>query len=485
VARDWREDRIAEHATTIAEQAATIAELRGMVAGLLERVAKLEEQARRSSRNSSQPPSSDGPGAPPARKKGPSGRSPGGQEGHDQHVRPLVPADKVHKRVVLRPERCRGCRAVLVSEDSSPRRHQVFELPRVEPVVTEYVLHSRDCACGVRTAATLPAGVPTGAFGPSVVAMVATLMGVYRLSKRAVPDLMRDVFGLSISVGAIIGCQKIASRALAVPVEEAKAFVAREPIKHADETGWREARRRAWLWTVVTASVTVFMIHTRRNAVAARAILGRVHGVLVSDRHGAYNWWPAVKHQFCWAHLTRDFVKIAERRSDSERIGNGLLAEAERMFGWWHRVRDGTLKRTTFIVYMRLVQRRVESLLAAGAAVPNFKTARTCAKLLKRSDALWTFLYVNGVEPTNNIAERTVRHGVLCRKTSYGTHSEEGSRFIERVLSVHATLRQQRRNVLHFIQDACRAVLDATPAPSLLPVVGTAVTTSLRAQLAA
>jgi transposase len=506
VARDWRDDRIAEQAATIAEQAATIAEqaatiaaqaatiaaqaatiaeLREMVAGLVARVAKLEEQARRSSRNSSQPPSSDGPGAPPARKKGSSGRSPGGQVGHDKHDRPLVPPDKIDKRVVLRPTRCRGCRAVLVGDDSSPRRHQVFELPRVEPIVTEYVLHSRDCACGVRTTATLPAGVPTGAFGPSVVAMVATLMGVYRLSKRAVPDLMRDVFGLSISVGAVIGCQKIASRALVVPVEEAKVFVAEAPIKHADETGWREARRRAWLWTVVTATVTVFMIHTRRNAVAARAILGRAHGVLISDRHGAYNWWPAVRHQFCWAHLIRDFVKIAERRSDSERIGNALLAEAERMFVWWHRVRDGTLARSTFRVYMRLVQRRVESLLDEGAAVPNFKTARTCAKLLKRTDALWTFLYIEGVEPTNNTAERTVRHGVLCRKTSYGTHSEEGSRFIERVLSVHATLRQQRRNVLHFIHDACRAVLDGTPAPSLLPAVGNTVTTSRPAQLAA
>lgn len=134
---------------------------------------------------------------------------------------------------------------------------------------------------------------------------------------------------------------------------------------------------------------------------------------------------------------------------------------------------------------MRSVQRRVESLLAEGAAVPNSKTARTCAKLLKRTDALWTFLYVEGVQPTNNTAERTVRHGVLCRKTSYGTHSEEGSRFVERILSVHATLRQQRRNILHFVHDACRAVLDGTPAPSLLPVVGTGVTTSLRAQLAA
>ena len=270
-----------------------------------------------------------------------------------------------------------------------------------------------------------------------------------------------------------------------LPVEEAKAFVVEEPIKHADETGWREARRRAWLWTVVTATVTVFMIHTRRNAVAARAILGRAHGVLVSDRHGAYNWWPAVKHQFCWAHLIRDFVKIAERRCDSERIGNALLAEAERMFGWWHRVRDGTLARSTFRVYMRTVQRRVESLLAEGAAVPHFKTSKTCAKLLKRADALWTFLYVEGVEPTNNTAERAVRHGVLCRKTSYGTHSEEGSRFVERILSVHATLRQQRRNVLHFVHDACRAALDGTPPPSLLPVLVGNVTSSQLAKLAA
>ena len=172
MARDWRDDRIAEQAATIAEQAATIAELREMVAGLLARVAKLEEQARRSSRNSSQPPSSDAPGSPPARKKGSSGRSPGGQVGHDRHERPLVPADKVNKRVVLRPKRCRGCCAALVGDDPSPRRHQVFELPLVEPIVEEYELHSLECTCGVRTTATLPAGVPTGAFGPSVVAHV-------------------------------------------------------------------------------------------------------------------------------------------------------------------------------------------------------------------------------------------------------------------------------------------------------------------------
>lgn len=355
MARDWRDDRISELEQIVVVRDATIAKLTAQVEALLAQVAKLEEKERRSSRNSSQPPSSDGPGAPPPRTKTPSGRRPGGQEGHEKHERPLVPSEKVDKRVVLRPKHCRVCQMALVGDDRSPRRHQVFELPRVVPLVTEYELHSLDCACGVRTAATLPAGVPTGAFGPSVVAMVATLMGVYRLSKRAVPELMLDLFGLSMSVGAVIGCQRLASEALAAPVEEAKAFVVEAPVKHADETGWREARRKAWLWTVVTATVTVFMVHSRRTADAAREILGRAHGVLVSDRHGAYNWWPDARHQFCWAHLIRDFVKISERGCDSERIGNAILAETKRMFSWWHRVRDGTLARSTFRVYMRSV----------------------------------------------------------------------------------------------------------------------------------
>ena len=463
VAGDAKDERIAELERLVAT-------LTSQLATALARIEKLEEQVRRSSRNSSQPPSSDGPSAPPARKKGPSGKSAGAQQGHEKHERPLVPSDKVDKCVVLRPKRCRGCRALLVGEDPSPRRHQVFELPKIVPLVTEYQLHSLGCAgCGMRTTADLPSGVPTGAFGPTVVATVATVMGVYRLSKRAVPELMRDLFGLSMSVGAIIGCQRIASAAIKAPFDEVKAALLEAPVKYADETGWREARQRAFLWVAVTASFTVFMIHTRRTADAARALLRRVHGVLVSDRHGAYNWWPDLRHQFCWAHLLRDFIKIAERGHESERIGNALIAETERMFVWWHRVRDGSLSRSTFRVYMRAVQRRVDVLLKEGKDVFHRKTAKTCSNLLKHTDALWTFLYVEGVEPTNNAAERAVRHGVLYRKTSHGTHSEEGSRFIERILTVHATLRQQRRNVLEFVRDACQAALLGIQAPSLLP----------------
>ena len=243
--------------------------------------------------------------------------------------------------------------------------------------------------------------------------MVATLMGVYRLSKRAVVVLMLDVFGLNLSVGAVVGCQRIASHALKAPVDEAKAFVKTAAVKYAEETAWREARRRAWLGTVVTSTVTVFMVHTRRTAVAARELLGAAHGVLVSDRHGASTWWPDERHPFCWSHLIRDFVKMAERGSDSARIAEALLAETKRMFAWWPRVRDGTLARSTFRAYLRSVQRRVEALLAEGAVVLHPKTSRTCAKLLKRVDALWTFLYVEGVEPTKNGAERAVRHGVI------------------------------------------------------------------------
>lgn len=459
--RDWRDERIEQ---LVAENAA----LKAMVEKLLARVAELEERLRKSSQNSSKPPSSDGPQAPPRRKKPPSGRHPGGQPGHERHERPLVPPEKVNKRVVLKPRRCCGCGEHLAGDDASPHRHQVFELPRVEPIVTEYELHALTCTCGTTTAAELPDGVPTGSFGPTVTAVVALLMGVYRLSKRAVPDLMKDLFGLSMSVGAVVGCQHKASEALEAPVDEAKLAVVKAPVKNADETGWREARRRAWLWVVVTSKLSVFMVHARRNADAARALLGDEHGVLGTDRHGAYGWWSCEQRQFCWSHLIRDFTAIAERGYASERIGKALLDEADRMFTWWHRVRDGTLLRSTFRVYMRGLRRRVEGLLAEGAACLHHKTEETCKKILRSVDSLWTFIHVEGVEPTNNSAERAIRHAVLWRKACYGTHSQLGSRFVERILTVHASLRQQKRNVLEFIRAACVAKLRGSTPPSLV-----------------
>ena len=466
--RDWRDDRIEELERQVAERDRRIEQLCAHVEKLTARVAALEDKLRKSSRNSSKPPSSDGPQAPARPKKPPSGRKPGGQPGHARHERPMVPADEVNKRVVLKPHCCGECGERLSGTDATPHRHQVFEIPQVRPFVTEYEQHTLACPCGAVTAAELPEGVPTGSFGPSVTALVALLTGVYRLSKRAVPEILRDLFGLSMSVGAVIGCQKQASEALAVPYALALQASLDEPVKHADETGWREARGRAWLWVVVTASVTVFMVHLRRNTDAARSLLVRASGVLVTDRHGAYNWWPGHMRQFCWAHLIRDFTAISERGGDSERIGKALLSEAHRMFGWWHRVRDGTLARSSFTAYMRDLRRRVEDLLAEGAACDQLKTAKTCKKLLGSVDSLWTFVRVPGVEPTNNVAERSVRHAVLWRRMCQGTHSELGSRFVERILTTNASLRQQGRNVLAFLRDACAARLRGSAPPSLI-----------------
>jgi len=455
----------------IAELRRLLAERDEVIERLLAEVAALKEQLGKSSRNSSKPPSSDAPSAKVRRKKQASGRKPGGQPGHKKHQRELVAVENVQVVVACIPERCEDCGETLRGEDPQPHRHQVVELPPVTPVVTEYQQHALDCgACGHRTVAPLPEGVPTGAFGPTVQALIAVLMGVYRMTKRQIPELMLDLFQLRISLGAVIGCQQAASAAVANAVDKATTYVKEQPVKHADETGWREGihRSRAWLWVVVTHHVVVFMVHARRNADAAKEILGACFGVLVADRHGAYNWWSTRRRQFCWAHLERDIQAISEREGHSARIGHAMLEEIHRMFHWWHRVRDGTLTRSTFRVYMRPLQRRFEALLAQGVDVSNAKTRRTCTQLLKHRESLWTFVRTEGVEPTNNGAEQEVRHGVLMRKISSGTHSANGSRFVERMLTVHASLRRQHRRVLDFMVSACSAALQHQPGQSLV-----------------
>lgn len=467
---------LAEAGKVIRAQADTIAEQRARIEALEARVRELEEKLGTNSRNSSKPPSGDPPSVPSRARKPPSGRKPGGQPGHEGHQRALVPEDQVDRLTKVRARRCEKCGDALDPEDElpDPIRHQVSHLPKIKPLVEEWQLCACACkrpGCGHITRARLPEGVPAGAFGPSVDAAVGVLMGAYGLSKRDVPELMHDLFGLDMSVGAVIGCQEAVSEALAQPVEEARAYAVEQPVKHADETSWREGvkRSRVWLWALVTPLVAVFMVHARRNEAAARTLLGKVCGLLVCDRYGAYNWWPDVLRQYCWAHLKRDLIKISERGGDSERIGKALLEEEARMFAWWHRIRDGTLKRSTFKVYMRPVINRFHALLVEGSECAHPKTSKTCANLLKHFGALWTFVHHEGVEPTNNEAEQTVRHGVLLRKVSGGTHSEEGSRFMERILTAHATLRRQERNLLEFVQAACEARLLGHELPSLLP----------------
>jgi transposase len=288
------------------------------------------------------------------------------------------------------------------------------------------------------------------------------------LSKRTIVGLVADGFGIDIALGSIIACERRISEALTHPYAEAHRFVQAQASANADQTGWHEARRKAWLWVMTTAFVTVFLIHRLRGKVAAHAWLGSFAGTLGTDRWVAYDDY-AGRRQLCGSHLARDFPALSEYRGKMGRIGGERLRLKRRTFRYWHRVRDGTMTREALRRKMKPVRRKVEYLLEEGVRCPVARASGMCWEIYERIDHLWTFVDVEGIEPTNNAAERAVRPGVLWRKGSFGTHSEEGSRFVERMMTVTATLRQQKRNVVDYLRQVSHARLLGLPAPSLLP----------------
>jgi transposase len=458
------------------EAQAYIRALENRVAVLEATVQELREQVQQTSRTSSRPPSSDPPQALGQRpRRGPTGRRPGGQPGHAGQARALLPGEEVDVVVLLKPERCHSCQHLLWGEDPQPQRHQVTEIPPVRPVVTEYQLHRLVCpACGEVTCADVPAGVPLGGFGPRVQAITALCTGAYHLSKRTTQRALEDLFGVQLGLGTIANLEQATVRAVANPVTEARIYVQQQSVAYLDETGWREGQQRAWLWTAVTACVTVFVIRLSRGGKVAQELLGeRFWGWLVTDRWSAYTWYPTWRRQVCWAHVLRDIEAMIERGGGSREIGEALRTQARQMFQWWHRVREGSLTPKTFASYMWPVRQEVERLLAAGQTCGVPKTEGTCRELFKLRRALWTFVRHEGVEPTNNAAERAIRPGVLWRKGSFGTQSVAGSRFVETMMTVVATLKQQHRNVLDYVTAACEAALCGEPAPSLLPTPAT------------
>jgi transposase len=282
---------------------------------------------------------------------------------------------------------------------------------------------------------------------------------------------MDDVLGVPMSVGTISQSEQATTAVRAAPVEAARADVQEQSVAHLDATSGRQGDQRAWLWVAVTSVVTVLLVRMSRGGQVARELLGeQCAGILVTARDSAYNWYPVRWRQVCWAHLLRDFEAIRGRGGVAEERGDALLAQAHQMCTWWHRVCEGTLPRSTFRSDMRPLRQEVERLVEAGSQCGVPKTAGTCREILKRHEALWTFVQVEGVEPTNNTAERSIRPGVQWRKGSFGTQSAEGSRFVESMMTVVATLKQQKRNVLAYLTAAHEAALRGEAAPSLLPV---------------
>jgi transposase len=328
--------------------------------------------------------------------------------------------------------------------------------------------------CGETTCGTLPPGVPTGCFGPYLQAVLAMLAGAYRLSKRQIQQMVRDLFTLSISTGMISKLERQSAAALEAPYNELAASVHKADVTNIDETSWRQNRVKVWLWATVTRCCTVFTIAKNRSGEIAMALLGsKVDQVVGSDRFSAYLWIKAFWRQVCWAHLRRDFQAMIDRGGDGEKVGSGLLSLSNRLFRHWHRVRDGTLAWEVFQERMRRLRREVKNSLLEGSRCSCAKTAATCFELLKVEEALWTFARVKGVEPTNNAVERALRHAVIWRRISGGTDSLDGSRFVERMLTVVATCRQQGRNVLDYLTSCFEADRRGQALPTLLAVSAT------------
>jgi transposase len=445
------------------------AALRARFQVLERRIAALEERVNKNSTNSSRPPSSD-PASfkrrPPAP---PSGKKRGGQPGHRHHPRALVAPEQLRQVIECKPQECRRCGHELHGDDPQPLRHQVAEVPPVKPVVDEYRLHRLACPrCRTTTCAALPPGVPTGAFGPRLRAVLSVLAGAYRLGKRPIRQLASDLLGLSISTGMICRLESQGAAELEAPVEVLRQYIRTAASAHIDETSWWQGRDKMWLWAAVTKSATVFTIARSRGAEVARGMLGTAaRKVVVSDRLKSYAWIK--RRQFCWAHLRRDFQAMIDRGGEAAEVGRRLLEHSDVLFRWWHRVRDGTLARSSFRLYVSWLRDCFRDDLRRGAACTCPRTAGTCRELLAGETHLWTFVRVEGVEPTNNHAERALRHGVICRKLSGGTESESGSRFVERMLSVLATCRQQGTNLLDYLTRCYQSHLDGKPAPSLIP----------------
>jgi transposase len=436
---------------------------------LTARIAELEAKLGKNSTNSSKPPSSTHPHGKPPGSKTKSRRKPGGQPGHPKHERNLVPTDQCQDVVPCVPNKCRRCGQVLTGTDPDPLRHQVWEIPDIQPLITEYQQHRLTCSCGCSTCGELPPGVPTGQAGPRLIAFSGLLMACFRQSKRRAAQFLSMILNQPASAGWMVALQNRAAHAVQPAYDELAQQLPVEPVLLIDESPTKQGQAKAWVWTFVAATFTFFACRTSRAAEVPKQLLGEDYaGIINCDRARMY--WAFGCLQWCWAHLKRDFQALIDSPCTiRKRLGHDLMRETKELFARWQNVRAGTISRRSFRRQMKPIRARVEDYLARGyfdARVSGF-----CKELWEHRERLWTFVDLEGVEPTNNGAEQALRHAVIWRKLSFGTQSASGSRFVERLLTVIETCRRQKRNVYAWLVDAVQADLNGQPTPSLLPAL--------------
>jgi transposase len=466
---DVTEDLIARQPP---ESQAIIRVLLAKIAELSARVAELEARLGQTPQNSSLPSSTQHPHARPPAPKRKSKKKRGGQPGHAKHDRPLVPTDQCDQVETLQPSECRRCGTRLRGSDPEPLRHQVWELPPIQPHVTEYQRHRLTCrSCGATTCAELPAGVAASQAGPRLVALVALLLGSFRQSKRRTALFLGQILGQPCSPGWVVKLQNQATAAVRPAYDELVAALPGEPVVGMDETPTKEANGKAWLWTAAAERFTAFAVRPTREGTAVSALLGESFaGVVTCDRAKMY--WQVPRLQWCWAHLKRDFQALIDGGDgQAKRLGYDLRRQTHQLFEHWANYRDGTIRWAALVRRMVPIRRAVERFLLRGINSGNRSLVGMCRELYEHRTWLWTFTRHPGVEPTNNASERALRHAVIWRKLSFGTQSAAGSRFVETLLTVVETCRQQRRNVFAYLTAAIEAQLATRPAPSLLPGV--------------
>lgn len=460
---------------------ATPASVRAVVHLLLSQLALLTEEVRelratvnRTSKNSSKPPSSDPPSAPPRPKSPPRGRKPGGQPGHPGRSRPLLDEKDVHESVPCRPSSCAHCQERLPPDlpDARPvLRSQVWDIPPIVPRVTEYQQHTVCCPeCGGLTQAARPNHAPSGGYGPRATALISFFHGRLRLSERETAQALHDVCGMPISTGSVVRCCERTSDALAPIYDSLLTLLQQQPSLNVDETPWKQALKKAWLWVAVSCIATVFVLTLRRNRDSLQLLIGADYdGVVGSDRYSVYNGRDPTKRQLCWAHIMRNLRALAEYGHPDSEWASQMLRQSEQLFTQWHAFREGKLDRAGLQVALQPVQQAMRAELERGQQVCWYRVSGLSRELLGVWEGLWVFVTEEGVEPTNNAAERALRPAVLWRKGCFGTRSEVGSRFVERMLTVSASCAQHDRHLLTFLTDAIDAHWRGLPAPVLVP----------------
>jgi transposase len=454
-------------AGTPAPVLAYIEQLFAHIEALEARVAQLEAQRGKDSTNSSKPPSTEHPHAKPTKAKPKSPRHPGAQQGHTKHDRLLIPPEQCQDVLACVPTTCRRCGAPLSGTDPQPLRHQVWELPEIQPHVTEYQRHRLTCACGCSTCGDLPAGVPTGQAGPRLLAFSGLLLSCFRQSKRRAATFLSLLLNQPASAGWMVTLQQRVAEAVLPAYEELASQLPTETVLHVDESPSKQGQSKSWVWTFVAGMFTFFAVRTSRAAEVAKELLGASYaGIIHCDRARMY--WAFGRLQWCWAHLKRDFQSLIDSRCTvRRRLGHDLMRPTKELFALWQKVRDGTLSRAEFQSQIKPIRARVENLLLRGyfdARVHGF-----CKELWEYRERLWVFVDEEGVEPTNNAAEQALRQAVIWRKLSFGTKSASGSRFVERMLTVIETCRRQKRNVFEWLVEAVQSHFAGQPTPSLLP----------------